>query len=91
MSYLHGLLDAVLDADIRRARRAQRREDADLAQLEEQSSAASAMAEDVYERAVIDEARAIVEGVSLEPPTREHLRVLVGRIPAPSQYRERPF
>lgn len=88
MSYLHALIDEVLDADIRRARRAPRREDTDLA---EQSSAASAMAEEMYERAVIKEARAIVEGVSLEPPTREHLRVLVGRMPAPSRYSEQPF
>lgn len=49
------------------------------------------MAEEMYERAVIKEARAIVEGVSLEPPTREHLRVLVGRMPAPSRYSEQPF
>ena len=83
-AYLNGLLDDLAMADFRCGCR---RYQEDL--LEQQSSAASAEAQERYESGVIDEARAIVAEEIETAPAVEHLRVLLvwldGAMPAPRQ------
>jgi len=90
LGLLNGLLDELYLLGVRRGAQAA------LEDLEDQSSAASGAARETYERGVVDQARAIVAGTLEEPPTVEHLRVLLYRLdcaaPVPAQLDgEAPF
>ena len=89
-AFLDGLLDELYLREVRRGAQAA------LEDLEDQSSAASDAAREAYERGMVEQARAIVAGKIEEPPTLEHMRVLLDRLdsaaPAPAQLDgEAPF
>lgn len=93
MAYLNSLLDDLFLIQLRKGARRYYRDDEDdidLA-LEAQSSASDGHAQAAYEKEVITEARAIVDGISKAAPTVEHLRVLIDQLPRPGMPNGSPF